>query len=269
MVITLMRMKPLRYAVRILPVKSLKRLSMIGHNFVKNGHSRVITALLSSSIDTKIIGVVHKLVGDDLNDSLNFHWLCEIPLGTSIEMRNQMGVDSVDIDFHRHIEDKEIILAQFVEFINATKITNIIIDPDTFEIVVSTDIKPSMDPYKLGTIVYDARRALQNLGNAIGSQQYIGKIITCTQSLNTYRYGIQFLDRFVVLPHNQILPANDFFDNCNYNAYTSTVDCNALFFKGQKFLLRNGYLYNKDSSVVLDYKKFNKLFKLIEDEAAI
>lgn len=243
---------------------------MINHAFIRNGRTRQVKAAIVSSSTGLIIAAIHDDMRPDLSGDPSLHLICELPYSVA----QAAGESLVDIDYNFDFstEDRYYKLQTLWDYlINVLGGTGtIVVDQYTFEISdTQAQVVPDMEPYKVGTIVFDIRHGTASLSKDVGSQQFIGKILSFVQIGKTYRYNVQFLERTLNLLHENLLPANNYFDKCEYQAYQSLVDCNSLFFKNQKFLLRGGYLYNKDSSVILSYARVKKLFKQIQNEAAI
>jgi len=111
--------------------------------------------------------------------------------------------------------------------------------------------------YKLRTIVYEVSR------DGKANLNRMGKIIRYEDDKNDYyRYRVDFLGKGEsVYYHHQLLPNSESFDYyAKTDGYTSTVDCENLFSKGDPFIKKGDYLYDRYQSVVLKYTEFSKLF---------
>lgn len=67
---------------------------------------------------------------------------------------------------------------------------------------------------------------------------------------------------------NSVIPTSEhFLKYCELypsRVYVSTVDCGELFSKGDKFILRDKYLFNRNNQVQLLYSKFNSIFRQLD-----
>lgn len=124
--------------------------------------------------------------------------------------------------------------------------------------------EPEFPPYKPGTLVFDVKTKSNNLCTNLFPQDLLGKVLSYETGNKTYKYTIQFMDQGTrIRSHEYLLPVENFFDKYDTAAYTSIEDCNNLFLSGERFLLRDNYLYNRDQTVILSYNKFKNLFKQI------
>lgn len=117
------------------------------------------------------------------------------------------------------------------------------------------------EPYKAGTVVYFIHHG------RIDEKYGVGKIVEILKkksSSGDYRYGVEFLNYgYEEFSHKSLLPSIDYFDHVakGPDCFTAKFDCGVLFAKGEKFILRGEYLYNKSNNVVLKYSKFQDKFK--------
>lgn len=196
-----------------------------------SGYSLVLTRDLSREITERIPGDVKYT--DMLPSSRNrvINWI----MGNAIISEIANIYISVDDGFIANVETAERLVAE-----------------------------PNFPPYKPGTLVFDVKTRTNNLSTALFPQDALGKIISYETGNKTYKYTVQFMDQGLkIRTHELLLPVENFFDKYDSAAYTATEDCNNLFFRGERFLLRDNYLYNRDQTVVLSYNKFKNLFNHI------
>lgn len=126
-------------------------------------------------------------------------------------------------------------------------------------------MKTEIVPIKSGSLVInvtDPRKIFRD--------EYLNRI-TCKvlshfSRLNSIYYIVQpIYGDELTLNHNSVLPADEFFNRYENDAYLALDKCDNLYAKDEKFLLRSGYLFNYNNNVILEAKKFIHLFKKKEN----
>jgi hypothetical protein len=133
-----------------------------------------------------------------------------------------------------------------------------------FEIKGATSMAPQMQEselYPLGTLVHRVEKS-----NTLSPKP--AKIIAHLQPIGKYKLACIGGDEIEEY-HSNLVPAKESFDYIITNRphYESLVDCGELFNRKDKFILINGFLYNKKASIAIEHKKYKQYFKEIKNDS--
>jgi hypothetical protein len=272
-------MKVYFFAARIIRVKLLKRKeTMNGTVFTSSdiGPGSVVKTVVHDISDSSAIGVLyaHPAYPELGNWGFSFFGLIiavnnQLPLATTDYKHVGAEHTSKSTSFKRNLRS---IIAKHGEtpsiYIDLDIFLTTVDLEEAFSYVPVQPGEPEVPAYRDGIIAIDISNTQRLMKNyALCS----GKILASRISpRGQHIYQFQHISQGVVQRrHNELIPAEDYFDKAVHDVYISSVDCNCLFSGKERFVLRNGYLHNRNSSVMLGWEKYKEFFTKLESDAPV